>query len=185
MQSQNLYFLALVPDGKTAGEVTALKEHIALQYNSSRALRLMPHITLKAPFTVPQKLMGEVPGWFDSLNLKTTPFTITLNGFNSFSNPNNPVIFIKPVASPQLLVLQQEIITAFVQQFPAVPLQPTEQVFSPHMTIAYRDLSYEMFEKAWEVFKDKPFHAEFEAHTVSLLQHDGAKWSIISEKKLG
>lgn len=183
MQSQNLYFLAIIPNGKIAGEVTFFKEYIALHYNSRKALRVMPHITLKAPFTT-TPYMGDVLGWFNNLNLKTTPFTILLSGFDSFNNPNNPVIFIKPAASPQLLALQQEIMAAFMEQFPTIQPYPTEKVFSPHITIAYRDLSYEMFEQAWAAFKDKEYHAQFEVHSVALLQHDGAKWNVISEKKL-
>lgn len=184
MQSQNLYFLAIIPNGKAAGEVTALKQYIATCYNSRKALRVMPHITLKAPFTAAAPLQGEVLGWFGNLNLTATPFTVTLNGFGAFANARNPVIYVKPVASPQLSDLQNTIISSFKHTFPDIPLQPTERHFSPHMTIAYRDLTFDQFEKAWAEFKDKPYHAEFEVTSVALLQHDGEKWHVIAERVL-
>ncbi|KOS07336.1 hypothetical protein AM493_15785 [Flavobacterium akiainvivens] len=181
MQSQNLYFLAIIPNGKTAGEVTALKEHMALHYNSRKALRVMPHITLKAPFTA---LQDKVVGWFEHLNLKTTPFLQTLDGFGAFANKHNPVIYVKPVASAHLTALQGEITASFKHTFPEVALQPTEEQFSPHMTIGYRDLSFEMFEKAWAEFESKNYHAEFEVNEVFLLEHDGKKWNSIAQKPL-
>jgi 2'-5' RNA ligase len=184
MQSQNLYFLAIIPNGKVTGEVTAFKNHIAAHYNSHKALRVMPHITLKAPFNATAPQNGAVMGWFTYLNLKATPFTITLNGFGAFANAHNPVIYVKPENCLPLQQLQQEIINSFQNTFPGIAIQPTERVFSPHMTIAYRDLTFEQFERAWGEFKDKPYFATFEATTVALLQHDGTKWHVIAEKKL-
>jgi 2'-5' RNA ligase len=183
MQSQNLYFLAIIPNGKAAGEVTVLKQHIATHYNSRKALRTMPHITLKAPFATAPSQHGNILEWFTNLNLNSTPFVILLNGFGSFANPKNPVIYVKPVAT-QLLALQQEVITGFRQYFPSIPLQYTEAVFSPHITIAYRDLAFDQFEKAWAAFKDRPYHARFKVNAIFLLQHDGEKWNIIAEKPL-
>ncbi len=184
MQSQNLYFLAVVPNGKVAGEVTAFKEHIALHYNSLRALRVMPHITLKAPFTIAQHLQNEVLRWFSRLNLKTAPFTVSLNGFGAFANAHNPVIYVKPVTSAALRQLQQEVIENFKPAFPQIALHETEKVFSPHMTIAYRDLTFDMFEKAWAKFKDRPYQGAFDVTSVCLLQHDGHKWHVVAEKAL-
>jgi 2'-5' RNA ligase len=51
------------------------------------------------------------------------------------------------------------------------------------MTVGYRNLSYENFLKAWEIYKDKPYKTKFIVDKISLLRHDG-KWIPIDEKKL-
>ena len=56
--------------------------------------------------------------------------------------------------------------------------------FNPHMTIAYRDLSPELFQQAWHEYKHKKFEAEFEVDAFYLLQHDSKKWNIISTNNL-
>lgn len=52
------------------------------------------------------------------------------------------------------------------------------------MTIAYRDLSPEMFKQAWNEYKHKPFDETFEADAIYLLQHDLKKWNIIATHNL-
>ena len=184
MQSQNLYFVAIIPHGKVAGEITAFKQHIAAHYNSHKALRVMPHITLKAPFKIDAALHNDVCTWFNLLTVSAGPFTQHINGFGAFANKHNPVIYVQPVVSDVLVKLEQEIIAGFETAFPGIPIQFTEKNFSPHMTIGYRDLTPEMFEKAWAAFKAKKYDAAFEVNSFYLLQHDGIKWNVIAEKLL-
>jgi len=184
MQSQNLYFLAIVPHGKVAGEVTAFKEHIAQHYNSQKALKVMPHITLKAPFKTDATRHAEVTAWFRQLEVSVQPFIQHLNGFGAFNNKNNPVLYVQPVLNNGLAQLQYEIISQFEMAFAGIPLQFTEKRFSPHITIAYRDLLPEQFSISWDEFKGKPYDAQFEVNAFYLLQHNGIKWNIIAEKIL-
>jgi 2'-5' RNA ligase len=56
--------------------------------------------------------------------------------------------------------------------------------FKAHVTIAYKDLSSEMFSKAWQEYKHKTFDAVFDVEAFYLLQHDTKKWNIIATKSL-
>jgi hypothetical protein len=52
------------------------------------------------------------------------------------------------------------------------------------MTIAYRDLAYSEFEKAWATYQHKKYDAHFMADRFYLLQHDGKEWLVAAEHLL-
>lgn len=179
VQNTSLYFIALIPPDDITAEITALKHQIAEITNAKKALRIMPHITLKAPFTVSSDRDTEVAQWFENLNITSTPFDVSLNGFGSFDNPKNPVIFIKPVPSAPLLLLQKEILEAFKKQFADIAIHYHEASFHPHMTIAYRDLLYTEYKKAWKIYALRPYSKNFINRNFYLLKHNGIEWKII------
>ncbi|MDZ7681592.1 MAG: 2'-5' RNA ligase family protein [Fodinibius sp.] len=53
--------------------------------------------------------------------------------------------------------------------------------FTPHMTVAYRDLSPDNFERAWEDFQDRSFDYSFEVNSIVLLKHDYQRWKPFYE----
>lgn len=184
MPGNSFYFIAIIPPDVICWEVTAFKEDIALQYNSKKALRVVPHITLKAPFTINSGRDAEVQDWFISLSTKNIGFNVELNSFGCFDHPKNPVIFVKPQLTTELISLQKEIIEAFERHFPDLTLQFTEKNFHPHMTIAYRDLAYSEFNKAWALYSKKEYHAKFNAQHFFLLKHNGLEWEIVAKNTI-
>ena len=56
--------------------------------------------------------------------------------------------------------------------------------FNPHLTVAYRDLTSENFEKAWEEYEDKDFKERFDVQKVGLYKHFNQRWNLISTKEL-
>lgn len=145
----------------------------------------MPHITLKAPFAISYNQDIEVREWFTSLTIKSTAFEVELNGFGCFDKPKNPVIFVKPKLSSKLISLQKEIIEAFEMQFPELKSQFSDKDFHPHMTIAYRDLTYPEFGKAWEKYSKKEYQNSFNVQHIFLLKHNKSSWEILVKKNIG
>jgi 2'-5' RNA ligase len=184
MQSPNLYFLAIIPHGKVVGEVTAFKQHLAQHYHSHKALGVLPHITLKAPFKINAAHHEQVMAWFRQLDISIEGFTQCLDGFGAFNNKTSPVIYVQPATNASLEYLQEEIIDSFEEAFPAIGISYTEKHFAPHMTIAYRDLTPERFAEAWPQYEHQKYEAIFEVHSFYLLQHDGIKWHVIDEHAL-
>lgn len=184
MPDTSLYFIAIVPPEEISNEITSLKQEMANIYNSKKALRVMPHITLKAPFTITSNRDEEVLEWFENIKTDVKPFEVMLNGFGAFDNPKNPVIFVKPEESVPMRLLQKDILVAFKKQFLNIPLHFHEEEFHPHMTIAYRDLTYTEFEKAWKIFNKKHFSAKFYNNTFYLLKHNGVQWEIAKTRTL-
>jgi len=184
MPSQNLYFIALIPPRDISDEVTAFRTDFALNYNSKAALKNMPHITLKAPFKIDAARHTEVLNWFANLPVGEKHFEVELKDFEVFDNPKNPVVFVQPVVTAAMANVQKAVIDGFEAAFTEIALHFNEKHFKPHMTIAYRDLAYAEFERAWQVYQHKKYNARFIADRLYLLQHNGKEWQIAAERRL-
>lgn len=181
--NENLYFIAIIPPEEVSEEVTGFKKDFAERFSSEKALKVMPHITLKAPFTWPASKHTALLEWFRRIRISIRPFTIELNNFGAFHNVSNPVVFIHPVMNVFLYILQKEIMRSFKKLYPA-RIYAVDLKFKPHITIAYRDLAPEKFKEAWEEYKTKPYKAVVEVNSFYLLQYDAEKWNIIDTYSL-
>lgn len=171
---KKLYFIAIYPPQQIIDEVKIFKQDLALNYNNSKALKNDAHITLFPPFSREIELEEDIHVAFQKIDTNISPFEITLNGFDGFPN-KNPVLFVKPEENEHLIELYNKV----KQHFNFI-----RYAFNPHMTVGYRDLSFENYLKALEVYKNKNYKTKFLVDKIILLRHDG-KWISIAEKKLG
>lgn len=171
---KKMYFIAIYPPQEIIDEVKVFKEDLAFNFANSKALKNDAHITLFPPFEREFELENDIHVAFQKINTELSPFEITLNGFGSFPNPKNPVLFVKPEENKNLRELNLKVKERF--SFKKYSL-------NPHVTVGYRNLMYENFLKAWEIYKDKPYKTKFIVDKIILLQHDG-KWIPIAEKFL-
>jgi len=182
MPQQNLYFIAIIPPHGISEEITAFRNDFKDNYNSKAALKNMPHITLKAPFKIDAANHNDVLQWFALTPVFKGSFDIQLRNFGAFPNPDNPVVFVHPVNTPPLKALQAQVIKSFETAYPTIPVHYHEHRFNPHMTIAYRDLAFAEFNKAWkEKYSDKQYNAQFKVTGFYLLQHNGTEWKVVAE----
>ena len=179
MPKENLYFMALIPKRELREKINVFKQDFANRFNSCKALKVYPHITLKAPFKCVENAHKELVQWFNQLHIPQKPFSIVLKNFGAFENSRSPVVYINPMHSKELQFMQKEIIASFSSLFPG-DLNKVDVDFHPHVTVAYRDLEPAMFEKAWKEYKLKSFNEEFEVDAFYLLQHDSQNWNIIA-----
>lgn len=171
---KKMYFIAIYPPQEIIDEVKVFKEDLALHFNNSKALKNDAHITLFPPFERELSLENDIHTAFNKTNTDVSPFEIKLNGFGSFPNPKNPVIFVEPEENEKLIKLYVKVTDQFTFN---------KRSFHPHVTVGYRDLSWENYLKAWEIYKDKEFKTKFIVDKITLLRHDG-KWIPIADKKL-
>lgn len=181
---EKLYFIAIIPPKQISDDVTLFKHDFANRYNSSKALKVMPHITLKAPFKMFETDHKTVIGWFEKLQFSVNKFTIRLQDFGAFPNPEHPVVFVNPVLSEDLEHLQKSVIAQFETTFPSMGKQHADHSFHPHMTVAYRDLKPDQFEQAWKIYQHQKYEADFVVENIALLAHDGTKWNVIASHEL-
>jgi 2'-5' RNA ligase len=177
--TQILYFIAIVPPGEVCDLITEIKTEFAERFKSKAALRLIPHITLKAPFRIIEDEHELLVEWFERMDITVSPFHQELENYGSFRNRGSGVIFVKPVKNVSLDGLQKQVVQNFTRAYPGEPINRTEFEFTPHVTIAYRDLPIYVFKKAWKEYRDKRFRAAFEADSFDLLQRDGKTWKTI------
>ncbi|MCE3077268.1 2'-5' RNA ligase family protein [Chryseobacterium gwangjuense] len=167
-----MYFIAIYPPQHIIEEISIFKKDLAINYGNSKALKNEAHITLFPPFDREIELEDDIHVAFQKINTELPPFEITLNGFGSFPNPKNPVLFVQPEENENLKQLHYKVKERFNFK---------NYSFNPHVTIGYRDLTYENFLKAWMNYKEKPYKTKLLVDKIVLLRHDG-KWVPIAEK---
>ncbi|PIF47734.1 2'-5' RNA ligase [Chryseobacterium sp. 52] len=172
---EKMYFIAIYPPQEIIDEVKVFKKDLALNYDNSKALKNDAHITLFPPFSRELALESDIHTAFQKIDTSLNPFEIVLNGFGSFPTPKNPVLFVKPETCDDLTILQQKVKQHFNFK---------KYSFNPHMTVGYRNLNYENYLKAWEVYKGKEYKTNFLVDKIILLRHE-YNWIPIAEKKLG
>ncbi|MCP2037078.1 2'-5' RNA ligase family protein [Chryseobacterium sp. HSC-36S06] len=143
----SLYFIAVVPHKELRKKAKLYSKDFAERFYSLGSYKNFPHITLIKPFSFDEYKEDELVDKFSEMDLKTTSFIVDLNDFGCFPNKNNPVIFITPENKEELQKLYDEV-------------QPKMNFHSyakltPHLTVAYRDLSPENFSLAWEEYQSK------------------------------
>lgn len=179
MGKENLYFIAIIPTKEICEEIIGLQLDFAHHFDSNAALKVIPHITLKAPFKLAASRHSGLKQWFQKLFINSGPFKVELKDFDIFRNKNKPVIFVNPVVNVPLYALQKEIIRSFRISYPELKIMNLELKFRPHITVAYKDLRPDKFFEAWNIYKTKVFSAVLDVNSFHLLQHDGKMWNVI------
>ena len=173
--SKQRFFIALVPPPHIEQHITEIQQYFAEHYNSRGALKSPPHITLQPPF---HSLAEDVPKLEESLNqfsVNRRPIPVTLSGFAAFA-PR--VIYADVVKSPALLEIHKDLISYIETNLGIVDRVSQSRPFVPHMTVAFRDLTKENFQRAWLEFAGRSLHFQFTASALTLLIHDGSRWNI-------
>lgn len=171
----NRFFIAIVPPPEIQAIAQALQRQFAEQYASQAAQKSPPHITLQPPF---QWLPQELPNLERSLAqfaMQQAPFEVECNGFAAFP-PN--VIYIHVVKTAALLNLQTGLMANLAAILEIVDASSKQRPFTPHMTVAFRDLTQPNFNAAWQLFQGRSLQLKFLAASLSLLRYDGHQWHL-------
>jgi len=172
------FFIALLPSQAIQDEVNAIKQVFVDRYNSRAALKSPPHITLQPPFEWSLEAITGLSETLREFAVQTLPMPIALSGFGAFV-PR--VIYINVIKSSPLLMLQTALATHLETSLGIVDAVGKARSFTPHMTVGFRDLTKENFKLAWAEFQHRPFEVEWLATHLTLLQHDGQRWTVHSE----
>lgn len=172
-----LYFLAIMTPPVLTTKVRSIQQEFARDYNSKRQLRIPPHITLVPPFKGEDKFEDELNTTLSAFSQKQDPFDIDLKNFGSF---RKKVVFIDVVDNEKLKSLYSNLIAYLRENSPLDPPVYHEH-FTPHVTVANRDLSYKAFEKCWPVFSKRKFSECFTVRSLCLLKHNGQVWEVLHE----
>lgn len=173
--SENLYFIAIIPPEPVYGEALALKHHLKKQYHSKAALNSPPHITLHMPFKWKEIKEMDLIISLERFAANQNSFDIRLNNFSAFE-PR--VIFIDVSKDEKLELLQRHLKRFCKLELNLFNADYKEFAFHPHLTLAFRDLKKPEFYKAWEEFREKKLDAIFKVDSIALLKHDGREWKV-------
>jgi 2'-5' RNA ligase len=173
--TQKLYFIAVVPQEDIRSEVTGFKHYIAEHFNSRHSLKSPPHITLQMPFKWKEEKENKLVKFLGDFSSTQIPFEVALKNFSAFPKR---VIYIDIVKNEYLEKLYFNLSSAIRKELKIINDSYKNQGFTPHMTIAHRDLKPAAFDMAWAEFKEKPFDKKFLVDHICLLKHNGKSWDI-------
>lgn len=167
------YFIGIIPPSPVFEQVLEVKTFFRDHYQSKAALNSPPHITLHMPFEWKEKKEDELTSQLKKFSSTQLSFNLSLAGFSCFP-PR--VIFIEVQESEPLMQMQKQLHRFCKVELNLFNAQYQDRPFHPHLTVAFRDLKKTAFQQAWDEFKDKKFHTEFQVTDIVLLKHEGKKW---------
>jgi 2'-5' RNA ligase len=173
LKKEELYFIALVPPEEIEAEVNEIKAYISTRFDSKAALRSPPHITLHMPFKFPQAKESKLISSLALLSNKCTPVDIVINNYGAFQPK---VIYLRIEGSKDLNMLQEQLAKWMKTKLKIFSKPNTYRTFSPHMTVAFRDLRRKKYYEAWAEFESKNMKRQFRIWGMYLLKHDGSIW---------
>lgn len=179
---QALYFIAILPPDNIAARVQEVKKEFVNKYNSEEAYNNPPHFTLIAPFKIPEKTEETIIPQLIFFAEDQKSFTVNLSGFNHF---RDDVIYIDVADHSPMRTLHGNLIEHLQNEMGFSDKTARPKSLTPHMTVAYRDLTSENFQKAWKEFKNRPFDYSFEVNSITLLKHDYTQWQSFYKFKFG
>ncbi len=173
----SLYFIAFEPPTELSDQIRLISKDFAQRFGAARAFNSFPHITLIPPFNFDEQNESQVVGRFMKMELTVNFFEVHLTRYNCFNRTKSPVIFLEPESSAELRKIYNEVNLA-------MSVFNYAELFHPHVTVAFRDLTYEAFLEAWEEYCEKPLDLHFEVERISLYKHVQAKWCPIAHREL-
>ncbi|MGB3612880.1 MAG: 2'-5' RNA ligase family protein [Elainellaceae cyanobacterium] len=147
----------------------------------TRTAKAAPHITLQPPFlwkTDAQSLdaLGQE---VKAIAAAHPPVPVSLSGFGAFK-PR--VVYLNVNKTEALLGLQAGVAHHLAAQLNIV--DPTaNRGYSPHVTVASRNLSPTLFRRIWDELQDRPVQFEFLCDRLTLLVYK-ERWYTHSEYAL-
>jgi len=174
-KTKSLFFIALLPPSEFQNHANEIKQYFAQTYNSQGAQKSPPHITLQPPFEWSRDNLPVLEQSLSTFGEARLPIPVTLNGFGAFAPK---VIYIKVLKTPELLSLQAELMAYLEKSLGIVHEVSKSRPFTPHLTVAFRDLTKKNFQLAWPEFEHRQLEYKFTGSELALLIHDGTQWQI-------
>ncbi|HYM20390.1 MAG TPA: 2'-5' RNA ligase family protein [Candidatus Kapabacteria bacterium] len=172
-----IYFFAIVPPEPVYGNIREIQEYVEKEYRTHEAMKRPVHTTLIAPFEAPVPVERELIDFTNNFAVKEKPFEVCIDGFGEF---HQTTIYVKPIESPEIMGMQKRLSKEFAKVYSRGKSRGPSYGFHPHITIAFRDLSRPMFDKAWHEFESKIFRRRFILNHICLMKYDHG-WKTIQK----
>ena len=166
-----LYLVALLPPEPVFSETWALKQEVHLRTGSRNAMRLAPHITLVPPLRQPAAFEAACTRALAAFAATQTGFRVGLDGFAWFGDRT---LFVRVSEADALQAFHAALMAWCQAHLPAV--RPESRPFTPHLTLATRDLPPAQVPALREFFQVRSYAGSFAVQAITLFRHDGQQW---------
>ncbi|WP_416676676.1 2'-5' RNA ligase family protein [Egbenema bharatensis] len=140
--------------------------------------KVSPHITLQAPFLWQPEQLPELESCIRAIAQVHSEIPIAVSNFGAFA-PR--VLYLDVHKTAELLALQSRLAEHLEATLGIVDLKAKTRSFSPHITVASRNLKRKTFQQAWARLQERQVEFNFICDRLTLLRHDGARWQTATE----
>ena len=177
---KTLYLVALLPPEPVFAETWALKQEVHQLTGSRNAVRLPPHITLIPPTRQSDEFEAACTAALAGFAATQPAFQVGLDGFAWFGDRT---LFVRVSEAAALKQFHAALTAWCATNLPEVP--PENRPFTPHLTLATRDLPLAQVPALREQFAARSYAAQFAVHSITLFRHDGQHWQARATFELG
>ncbi len=170
-----LYFIAILTPENISNVITGYKNYFKDTYGVSKALNSPSHITLFPPFRWPVSKIKILNTSLRNFSKNQRGVDIQLRGFGAF----RPRVIYAGISKNEALEMLWRALANWLKENLQLGTGPDKRGFHPHITLAFKDLTPEIFYEAWPEFENKPLELQFFAGQLSLLKHNGRWWEVL------
>ncbi len=171
------FFIALIPPPAIQDYANGIIQELGDRFQTHTA-KAPPHITLQPPFEWSPARADRLTEELTAVAQRQHSVFVHLLGFGQFS-PR--VLYIHVERTLDLLALQATLAEHLEQTLGIVDPKAKRRRFTPHVTVASRNLTPHTFQQAWALLKERPLDLKFWGDRLTLLRHDGHQWQIFQE----
>ena len=175
-----LYLVALLPPEPVFSQTWALKQEVHRLTGSRNAVRLPPHITLIPPLRQPDEFEARCTATLTDFAATQSAFEVDLQDFAWFGNRT---LFVHVSEATALKAFHAALADWCEQHLPELPREA--RPFTPHLTLATRDLPAEQVPELKQLFAARSYAASFAVETITLFRHNGQQWQPRATFPLG
>lgn len=176
---KTLYLLALLPPEPVFSETWALKQEVHRRTGSRNAVRLPPHITLLPPLSQDDEFEARATAALTAFAATQAAPAVGLHGFAWFGDRT---LFVHVSEAAALKALHAALMAWCAAHLPEV--KPETRPFTPHLTLATRDLPAAQVPELRQLFAQRAYSASFVARQLTLFRHDGQQWQARAQFEL-
>ena len=175
-----LYLLALLPPEPVFSQAWALKQEVHALTGSRNAVRLPPHITLLPPLRQSDEFEARAESALTAFAATQAPFAVGLDGFAWFGSRT---LFARVSEAAAVQAFHAALTAWCSARLPEVPRE--NRPFTPHLTLATRDLPAAQVPMLRQLFARREFRATFDVAHITLFRHNGRQWQARATFPLG
>jgi len=155
-------WVGIVLPNKISKEILKIQKKIAKKYKTHHSLEsnLGPHFTITHQENVNERNLKKIEKIVHEISQTIKPFKVKINSFQRFYK--NRVIYAKVAKSKELDNLHKKL-SYRLSKFGKVRLL---RKYTPHISLAYKDITKENYRAAFKEFKNKKIFYEFELNKI-------------------
>ncbi|HEY9698411.1 MAG TPA: 2'-5' RNA ligase family protein [Trichocoleus sp.] len=173
----NRFFIALIPPQNVQDDASRVIQDLTDRYGTATA-KAPPHVTLQPPFMWQMAALSDLEQCLQNFAQRRSSISVTISGFGAFP-PR--VLYLNVLKTPELLSLQFDLMNQLEVQLGIADPTTKQRGFSPHLTVASRNINKSIFQQAWVELQPQSIEYQFSSDRITLLLHDGQRWQVRSE----